>query len=87
MTSWLPTSVDFLTLQARRRGDAGGLRFRAEHIQFGALADAAAELAKRLVAQGLGKGDHVAVMMANCPALVAGTFAIWSIGEIGRAHV
>jgi len=82
MTSWLPTSVDFLTLQARRRGDAGGLRFRAEHIQFGALADAAAELAKRLVAQGLGKGDHVAVMMANCPALVAGTFAIWSIGAV-----
>jgi acyl-CoA synthetase (AMP-forming)/AMP-acid ligase II len=82
MASWLPTSLDFLLLQARRRSDAGGLRFRDERIPFGALAQTATDLGKRLVAHGLGKGDHIAVMMANEPALVAGMYAIWSIGAV-----
>lgn len=82
MSSWLPTSIDFLDLQARRRGDAGGLRYRDQAISFGGLADAARDLAADLSARGLGKGDHVALMMANSPAIVAAKYAVWSIGAV-----
>ncbi len=82
MSSWLPTTLNFLSVQARRRGVCGGLRFRDQHVSFGALHDAAADLAKRLAARGLGKGDHIGMMMANEPALVAAKYAIWSIGAV-----
>lgn len=82
MSPWLPTSLDFLSLQARRRGDEGGLRYGDEKLSFGVLAAAAADLRRELGARGVGKGDHVALMMANAPALIAGTYAIWAVGGV-----
>jgi hypothetical protein len=41
----LPTSPEFLHLQARRRGDRGGLVFRNRRIAYGEIARAAGELA------------------------------------------
>jgi fatty-acyl-CoA synthase len=80
MSLWLPTSLDFLRLQAQRRGTAGGLIYSDQHTSFAELEQAAARLATRLATKGLGKGDHVGIMMANEPALVAAMYAAWAIG-------
>ena len=48
---------------------------------YGALADRAARLAAGLRAKlGLGAGDRVALIMANCPAYVEALFGVWHAG-------
>ena len=76
----LPTAPQFLHLQARRRGDQGGLVFRQRRITYGELAAAVDDLAAWLAARGIGAGQRVGVMAANQPALVAATFALWGLG-------
>jgi fatty-acyl-CoA synthase len=76
----LPTSPAFLHLQARRRGDLGGLFFRDRHVPWGELAAAADDLAAWLAARGLGARHRVGVLGANEPAFVALLFAAWGIG-------
>lgn len=78
----LPTSAAFVRLQARRRGDAGGLCFRGRRICFAELADAIDGLAIWLARRGLGRGHHVGVMAANEPAMVAMTYAVWQLGAV-----
>ena len=78
----LPTSADFLHLQARRRPDAGGLFFAGRRISYAELAAAVDELAAWLVKRGLGGGDAVGIMAANEPAMVAMAFAVWAIGGV-----
>jgi len=78
----LPTSAEFLHLQAQRRRDAGGLFFAGRRISYGELAAAVDDLAVWLVKRGLGGGDSVGIMAANEPAMVAMAFAVWSIGGV-----
>jgi acyl-CoA synthetase (AMP-forming)/AMP-acid ligase II len=78
----LPTSPQFVRLQARRRGDEGGLVFRNQHIGYGALVAAVDELAAWLAKRGVGGGQHVAIMAANGPAMVAATYAAWGLGAV-----
>ena len=58
MTVLVPTSPDFLRLQAARRGGAGGLFFAGRQIPYGKLADATDGLATWLARRSLGAGDH-----------------------------
>ena len=76
----LPTSPDFLHLQARRRGGQGGVVFRNRRIAYGELAAAVDELAAWLAQRGVGGGQHLAVMAPNAPAMVAATYAAWGLG-------
>jgi len=76
----LPTTPAFLHLQARRRGESGGLVFRQRHIPYGALASAVDEVAAWLARRGVGHGQHVGVMIANAPAMAAATYALWGLG-------
>lgn len=76
------TSLEYLRLQARRRGDAGGLGFADRRIPYGELAAAVDELATWLAKHGHGAQDHVAIMAGNEPAMVAMMFAVWSIGAV-----
>lgn len=78
----LPTTADFVRLQAQRRGDAGGLCFGGRRLVWGALADEIEALAKWLARRGIGSGHPVGVMAANEPAVVAMTYAVWSIGGV-----
>jgi len=78
----LPTSPEYLRLQARRRGAQGGLYFGATQTSYGDLFVAVERLAAWLVQRGLGAGDHVAVMAANQPAMVAMMYAVWGIGAV-----
>ena len=80
MSLLLPTSPEFLRLQAQRRGAAGGLYFGGKHVTYVELSRTTDELAAWLVKRGLGAGDHVGVIAANEPALVAMMFAVWGIG-------
>jgi acyl-CoA synthetase (AMP-forming)/AMP-acid ligase II len=78
----LPTALDFLRLQARRRGAEGGLAFAGDILPFAVLADAAESLATWLARRGLGAGHPVGVMAGNVPAMVAMLYATWGIGAV-----
>ncbi len=78
----LPTTADFLRLQGRRRAAQGGLFFADRQITYGELSAAVDALAAWLAKRGLGAGDHVGVIAANEPALVAMMFAVWGIGAV-----
>jgi len=78
----LPTSPEFLRLQAHRRGDRAGLVFRGRRIAYAELANAVDDLAAWLAQRGLGSGQHLAVMAPNAPAMVAATYAAWGLGAV-----
>jgi acyl-CoA synthetase (AMP-forming)/AMP-acid ligase II len=78
----LPTTPAFLRLQARGRGDAGGIAFANRRIPFGALAEAADDLTRALVRRGIGAGDAVGICAANEPAIVAMLYAVWGLGGV-----
>ena len=82
MTLLLPTTPDYLRHQAQRRRDAGGLVFRDRRISYGELHESTLALAAWLAKRGLGASDHIGVMAANEPALVAMMFATWAIGAV-----
>src|SRR5207247_9952909 len=82
MVSRLPTSPALLRLQAERRGPAGGLFFAGRHVSWGELARAAEDLARWLARRGVGAGQHVGVLAANEPALVAMLYALWGLGAV-----
>jgi fatty-acyl-CoA synthase len=82
MTLLFPTSPDFLRLQGQRRAAAGGLFFGDRHIPYAELSVAVDDLAAWLAGRGLGSGDHIAVLAANEPAMVAMMFAVWGIGGV-----
>lgn len=76
----VPTSIDFLALQAARRRDRGGLIHGVGHVPYGALHGAARALGEWLARRGLGARHHVGVMAGNTPAMVAASYATWSLG-------
>ena len=78
----LPTTPDYLRLQGRRRGAQGGLFFAGRQLTYGELSVAVDALAAWLVKRGHGAGEHIAVVAANEPAMVAMMFAVWSIGAV-----
>ncbi len=82
MSVLLPTSPAYLRLQHARRGDQGGLVFAGRHLPYGELADAVDGLTAWLARRGCGAGDHVGVMCANEPAMVATLFALWGLGAV-----
>ena len=76
----LPTSPAFLHLQSARRRSEGGLVFRRRRIPYGLLVAAVDDLTGWLSSHGIGAGQHVGVMAANAPAMVAATYAVWGVG-------
>ena len=76
----LPTSVEFLRLQAARRGARGGLASRGQHVGYGELAAAADGLAAWLARRGLGARHHIGVMAGNTPAMVVASYGVWQLG-------
>src|SRR4029077_14877780 len=80
-TPLVPTSPDFLRLQARRDVH-GGLVFRGRQRSYAEVAAAVEELARWLARRGVGAGQRVGVMAANEPALVVTLFALWGLGAV-----
>lgn len=67
---------DNLAISARRYPDKPALVFFGRSVSYRELADGAERLAAWLAAQGVRRGDRVALCMQNCPQLVLAHFAI-----------
>lgn len=78
----LPTHSAFLRHQATRRGDRGGLIWRDRTFSFAVLAAAAERLGNWLARCGLGRGDHLLIVMGNEPALIVAKYGCWHVGAV-----
>jgi crotonobetaine/carnitine-CoA ligase len=58
------------------------LKFRDGELTFGEVHTQANRLAQGFLALGVGKGDHVAIMLPNCPEFVPVVFALARIGAV-----
>jgi fatty-acyl-CoA synthase len=67
---------DCLAVSASRYADKSALIFFDRRISYAELLCAAERLAARLVALGVQGGDHVLVVMQNCPQLIIAHYAI-----------
>ena len=76
------TLVDSVAETARLRPNHPALIFKGERVSYGELDRLSDALAAALVAQGVKKGDRVAIIMPNTPQLVIAQFAIWKAGGI-----
>jgi len=77
-----PPTFRALLEASRAHGDAPFVVFEDERVTHGAFFKAAAHLAYWLRGQGVGKGDRVAVAMANLPEWPVAAFAAAALGAI-----
>ncbi|OOV12767.1 long-chain-fatty-acid--CoA ligase [Deinococcus sp. LM3] len=71
-----------LHVSADRYPDKVALWHYGREITYRELREQAEHLAGHLAAQGVGKGDRVAVWMQNSPAWVISAFAAWHLGAV-----
>lgn len=71
-----------LTAEARRDGARVFARFNGQPISLAALDRQSDDLAGALRRRGVARGDHVAVMMRNSPAVLALLFALAKAGAV-----
>jgi long-chain acyl-CoA synthetase len=77
-----PPDLGFLVRHSRSHGDRLFTIFEQERVSFEASFRATAALAAELARLGVGKGDRVAIAMANLPEWPAAFFAIVALGAI-----
>ncbi len=70
--------------KARRVGDRPFLLWRDERFTYAELDAWTNRFANGFRAAGIGRGDHVAVMLSNCPEFF---WIIWALGKLGAAAV
>ncbi|MGH3741440.1 MAG: AMP-binding protein [Micromonosporaceae bacterium] len=73
---------DVLTARAKTHRTETFLKFREGEISYGEVDSMANRVAQGLIAQGVGRGDHVAVMLPNSPDLVYVIFALARLGAV-----
>jgi long-chain acyl-CoA synthetase len=78
----LPPSLRSVVELSRAHGEKVFLVYEDERVTFEGFHRAVAALAIQLQADGVGKGDRVAVIMRNLPEWVAAFYAAASIGAI-----
>jgi long-chain acyl-CoA synthetase len=78
----LPPSLRSVVELARAHGERIFLVYEDERVSFEAFHRAVSAFARELQAQGVGKGDRVAVIMRNLPEWVVAFYAAASIGAI-----
>jgi acyl-CoA synthetase (AMP-forming)/AMP-acid ligase II len=77
-----PPDLAYLVRHSRSHGDRPFTIFEQERVSFEASFRATAALAAELARLGVGKGDRVAIAMANLPEWPAAFFAIVALGAI-----
>jgi acyl-CoA synthetase (AMP-forming)/AMP-acid ligase II len=77
-----PPSLAFLARLSRTHGERPFTVYEDERVSFDASFRATAALAVELARRGIGKGDRVAIAMANLPEWPVAFFAIASLGAI-----
>lgn len=53
-----------------------------QRVTYGELEEASNKLANALIGLGLGKGDHVAILMSHCPEWVINYFGVVKVGGV-----
>lgn len=76
------TLLDVVHEAAVQRPGHPALLFKGASLSYGELDRLSDALAAALVAQGVKKGDRVALMMPNCPQFVLGQLGAWKAGAI-----
>lgn len=71
-----------LRVTAERYPDRTALWFYGRELSYRELREAAEHLAGHLAAQGVGKGDRVAVWLQNSPAWAIAAHAAWHLGAV-----
>jgi len=77
-----PPSLPMLARFSRNHGERLITIYEDERVSYEAAFRAAAALAKALAERGIGKGDRVALAMANLPEWPVAFFAITALGAI-----
>ncbi|MBL8554189.1 MAG: acyl--CoA ligase [Phenylobacterium sp.] len=78
----LPPSIRAVVEASRAHGERVFLVYEDERVTFEAFYRAVSAFARELQAQGVGKGDRVAVVMRNLPEWVVAFYAAASIGAV-----
>ena len=76
------TLLDAVAEAARQRPEHPALLFKGAQMSYGELERLSDVLAAALVAQGVQKGDRVALLLPNCPQFVLGQLAAWKAGAV-----
>ncbi len=76
------TLLDMVSDAARQRSEHPALLFKGARISYGELERQSDVLAAALVAQGVQKGDRVALLLPNCPQIIIGQLAAWKAGAV-----
>lgn len=81
---WLESLVlgDVLRSRAGTHGDAAFLKFRDGELSFAEVDAAADRYANGFAGEGVRRGDHVAVMLPNCPEFVPVIVALARLGAV-----
>ena len=79
------TLLDHVRDTAQQRPRHTALIFKGERISYGELEWRSDALARALIANGLKKGDRVALIMPNTPQYVIAEFGVWKAGGIVAA--
>src|SRR4051812_11832758 len=80
----LRTIGHLLADKAARVGDRTWLIFGGQRYSYAQAHEITNRYANGFRAQGIRKGDHVAVMLPNCPEFI---WTIWGLGKIGAVTV
>ncbi|MGI9003289.1 MAG: AMP-binding protein [Pseudonocardia sp.] len=83
-TEWLESLVlgDVLRTRAKTHRNATFLKFTDGELTFAEVDAQADRYARGLAAQGVNRGDHVAVMLPNCPEFVPVIVALARLGAV-----
>jgi long-chain acyl-CoA synthetase len=76
------TLLDVVSDTARQRPDHPALLFKGTRLSYGEVEQLSDAFAAALVAQGVKKGDRVALLMPNCPQIIIGQLGAWKAGAI-----
>jgi long-chain acyl-CoA synthetase len=81
--SYPPTTlVDVVESAARERPDHPALLFKGRTITYAQLSRLSTAFAAALAADGVRKGDRVALLLPNCPQFVIAELGVWKAGGI-----
>ena len=76
------TLLDVVSDTARQRPDHPALLFQGTRLSYGEVEQLSDAFAAALVAQGVKKGDRVALLLPNCPQIIIGQLGAWKAGAI-----
>lgn len=76
------TILDFIHDTATERPDHPAVIFRGARLSYRALERASDAFAAALVGLGVRRGDHVALVLPNCPQFLVAEVGIWKAGAV-----